>query len=64
MDLKLLPAEANETERAAVATIFEPRSNFPETEQVTGEGLQEVRARRHLLLPALHAVQKKVGWIS
>ena len=64
MDLKLLPAEANETERAAVATIFEPRSDFPEAEQVTGEGLQEVRARRHLLLPALHAVQKKVGWIS
>ena len=64
MDLKLLPAEASETERAAVATIFEPRSDFPETEQFTGEGLQEVRARRHLLLPALHAVQKKVGWIS
>ena len=64
MDLKLLPAEANEIERAAVATIFEHRSDFSETEQVTGEGLQEVRARRHLLLPALHAVQKKVGWIS
>ena len=76
MDLKLLPAEANEIERAAVATIFEPeiagqvrllkldRLDFPDPKQVTGEGLQVVRARRHLLLPALHAVQKKVGWIS
>jgi len=64
MDLKLLPAETNEIERAAVASILEHRSDYPETEQVTGEGLQEVRARRHLLLPALHAVQKKVGWIS
>ena len=64
MDLKLLPAETNEIERAAVASILEHRSDYPETEQVTGEGLQAVRARRHLLLPALHAVQKKVGWIS
>lgn len=64
MDLKLLPAETNEIERAAVASILEHRSDFPETEQVTGEGLQAARARRHLLLPALHAVQKKVGWIS
>ena len=64
MDLKLLPAETNEIERAAVASILEHRSDYPETKQVTGEGLQEVRARRHLLLPALHAVQKKVGWIS
>ena len=64
MDLKLLPVEANEIERAAVATIIEHRSDLPEAEQVAGEGLQEARARRHLLLPALHAVQKKVGWIS
>ena len=64
MDLKFLPAEASEVERAAVATVFEPPSDASVTDQAAGGGLQEARARRHLLLPALHAVQKRVGWIS
>ena len=55
MDLKLLPVEASEVERAAVATIFDHPPDAPGTDRVTREGLQEVRARRHLLLPALHA---------
>ena len=64
MDLKLLPVEASEVERAAVAPIFDHPPDAPGTDRVTREGLQEVRARRHLLLPALHAVQKQVGWVS
>ena len=30
----------------------------------TAEGGHEARARRHLLLPALQAVQSRIGWIS
>lgn len=30
----------------------------------TAAGGQEARAQRHLLLPVLHAVQERVGWIS
>ena len=64
MDLKLLPVEASADERAAVATVFESPSEVPNTDRVAREGLTEAKARRHLLLPALHAVQKAVGWIS
>ena len=64
MDLKLLPAEATDAECAAVATVLEAPPAAPGADRVAREGLQEARARRHLLLPALHAVQKRVGWIS
>ena len=30
----------------------------------TARGGHEARARRHLLLPALHALQERIGWIS
>ena len=64
MDLKLLPAETSEAERAAVDSVLERQSDVSELVQVARGGLSEARSRRHLLLPALHAVQKRVGWIS
>ena len=64
MDLKLLPAEATDAERTAVATVLERAPDPPGAHQVAWEGPREAHARRHLLLPALHAVQKRVGWIS
>ncbi len=64
MDLKLLPAEASPEERAAVASVFDSSSEASNADRVAREGLNEAKARRHLLLPALHAVQKAVGWIS
>jgi NADH-quinone oxidoreductase subunit F len=48
-------------ERAAVDDLLGP--GFPEDGHA-GHGGRAVRERRHLLLPALHAVQDTVGWIS
>jgi NADH-quinone oxidoreductase subunit F len=71
VDLRLgVPGPATAEERAAVATVLGP----PETGWDGGQrraqdghaafGGHAARARRHLLLPALHAVQDRVGWIS
>src|SRR5919206_4222175 len=35
-----------------------------ERDAYTAEGGHEARARRHLLLPALQAIQSRIGWIS
>jgi NADH-quinone oxidoreductase subunit F len=61
---------ATEAERAAVASVLGP----PETGWDGGQrqaadghvafGGHAARARRHLLIPVLHAVQERVGWIS
>ena len=64
MDLKLLPAETSGAERAAVDSVLERQADVSESVQVAHGGLSEARSRRHLLLPTLHAVQKRVGWIS
>ena len=64
MDFKLLPAETSEAERAAVDSVLERQADVSESVQVAHGGLSEARSRRHLLLPTLHAVQKRVGWIS
>src|SRR5258708_5963078 len=51
MDLHLIPdAIATEDERVAIDAAITDRAN--------AEG------RRHLLLPALHAAQARVGWVS
>jgi NADH-quinone oxidoreductase subunit F len=71
VDLRLgAAAQATDEERAAVVSVLGP----PETGWDGGQrtaadghvayGGHAARARRHLLLPVLHAVQERVGWIS
>ncbi|HZS24536.1 MAG TPA: NADH-ubiquinone oxidoreductase-F iron-sulfur binding region domain-containing protein [Gaiellaceae bacterium] len=58
MDLKLLAAEPSEDERVAIDTIV----GGPET---NGHRVARAdRGRRHLLLPALRAAQRRVGYVS
>ncbi len=71
MDLRLgVAAPATDEERAAVASVLGP----PETGWDGGQrtaadghvafGGHAARGQRHLLLPVLHAVQERIGWIS
>lgn len=71
MDLRLPEAMATNEEREAVdALVGEPESAWDggergaERDAHLAIGGHERRARRHLLLPALQAVQSRVGWIS
>jgi NADH-quinone oxidoreductase subunit F len=56
VDLHFTGATASGDERAAVDSVLD----LPET----GSAGQKARGRRHLLLPALQAIQNRVGWIS
>src|SRR5215470_8047969 len=68
MDLRLHGIPPSAAERAAVDTVLGP----PETPWSGGgryvvqasRGGEALRAQRHLLLPVLHAVQDRCGWIS
>lgn len=71
MDLHILQAAPTPAERAAVdAALGPPASRWEGGERSEGVDARvaatghRVRARRHLLLPTLHAVQDAVGWIS
>ncbi|HEY4139519.1 MAG TPA: NAD(P)H-dependent oxidoreductase subunit E, partial [Casimicrobiaceae bacterium] len=71
MDLRLRHAIPTEDERAAVdALLGAPRSAWDggsrgdARDAHTAVGGRSVRERRHLLLPALQALQSRVGWIS
>ena len=71
MDLHLLDAEPTDEEREALdAFLGPPASGWdggerdPERDAHTAFGGHAARARRHLLLPAFHAIQSRVGWIS
>ncbi len=70
MDLHLTRAVATEDERAAVDDLLgAPDSGWhgAERDEFThrvARGGRAVRERRHLLLPALHALQARMGWIS
>ncbi|HEY8104845.1 MAG TPA: NAD(P)H-dependent oxidoreductase subunit E [Gemmatimonadales bacterium] len=71
MDLHLLDAEPTDEEREALdAFLGRPTSGWdggerdPERDAHTAFGGHAARARRHLLLPAFHAIQSRVGWIS
>jgi NADH-quinone oxidoreductase subunit F len=71
MDIKLLDAEPSAAERAAVdARLGPPRSSWDGGAERTAldlhvaHGGREQRDRRHLLLPALQALQERMGWIS
>ena len=71
MDLRLSDAQPTAEERRAIdALLGAPASAWDGAERrVPRDGHVAVgghaaRARRHLLLPALHALQAAVGWIS
>ncbi|MDP9330795.1 MAG: NAD(P)H-dependent oxidoreductase subunit E [Actinomycetota bacterium] len=70
MDLHLMSATPTDEERAAVdALLGSPASGWDggdregDTHRVSRGG-HAVREQRHLLLPALHALQGSAGWIS
>ena len=71
MDLHLTAAKANAEEQAAVdALLGDPKSGWDGGErQIERDGHaalggETAHSRRHLLLPVLHAIQERIGWIS
>src|SRR5512146_2952716 len=58
-DLKLLDAEPSEAERAAIDAVLggPPAADSHRVARAD-------RDSRHLLLPALRAAQRRVGWVS
>ena len=71
MDLHVIGPLATPAERAAVdAVLGPPESGWvggarnPAAEGHASRGGHAARARRSQLLPALHAVQSRIGWIS
>jgi NADH-quinone oxidoreductase subunit F len=71
MDLHVIGPLASPAERAAVdAVLGSAESGWrggprdPRTEGHVARGGHEARAQRDLLIPTLHAVQSRVGWIS
>jgi NADH-quinone oxidoreductase subunit F len=71
VDVHLLDARATAAEQAAIDGFLGPPGSAWEggaraggVDGHTARGGHEARSRRHLLLPALHAVQEHVGWIS
>ncbi|HET9756724.1 MAG TPA: NAD(P)H-dependent oxidoreductase subunit E [Candidatus Limnocylindrales bacterium] len=71
MDLHVIGPLASSAERAAVDSVLgPPESGWVGGQRRTGleghasRGGHAVRAKRSQLLPALHAVQDRVGWIS
>ena len=61
MDLHPIATPETDEERAAVDAVIGP-ANGVDTEGPTS--LRQARSLRHLLLPALHAVQDRCGWVS
>ena len=61
MDVRTSDSAAGDAERAAIEAVL--GAPPPEGERVIRGGHVE-RERHHLLLPALHAVQDRMGWIS
>jgi NADH-quinone oxidoreductase subunit F len=71
MDLHVIGPLASPAERAAVDSVLgAPESGWvggprrPGTEGHASRGGHALRDRRSQLLPALHAVQDRIGWIS
>jgi NADH-quinone oxidoreductase subunit F len=56
-DLKLLDAEPSSAEREAIDAVVGAPDPF-------SDRVARSRPRRHLLLPALRAAQRRVGWVS
>ena len=72
MDIRPIEAEPTAEERAAVDALLDPpqsawdggvRGSLRDA-HVSHVGGRDTRARRHQLLPALQALQSRVGWIS
>jgi NADH-quinone oxidoreductase subunit F len=61
MDLRLPEAQPTAGERAAVDALLGAE---PAGEGRAAHGGHEARGQRHLLLPVLHALQSRAGWIS
>jgi NADH-quinone oxidoreductase subunit F len=71
MDLVTLAPRASAVERAAVDGVLGPATTRWEggdrdvpADDRFARGGHGARERRHLLLPVLHAIQARVGWIS
>ena len=71
MDLHVIGPLASPAERAAVDAVLGPAESAwrggernPMVEGHSARGGHEARSRRDLLIPALHAVQSRIGWIS
>src|SRR5437879_9646773 len=71
MDLHVIGPLASPAERAAVEGILGPGerggrggARDPRTEGHVAQGGHEARARRDQLIPVLHAIQSRIGWIS
>jgi NADH-quinone oxidoreductase subunit F len=66
VDLHLMPNTPTQEERAAIDAALgtEPGPAADGSGRRAVAGGRERRERRHLLLPALHSVQDRVGWIS
>jgi NADH-quinone oxidoreductase subunit F len=61
MDLRLLASEPTQAEREAIDVVV--GAPEPAGDRIARTG-HEARGRRHLLLPALRAAQRRVGWVS
>jgi NADH-quinone oxidoreductase subunit F len=71
MDLHVIGPLASQVERAAVDSVLGPAESGwvggPRRSSIDGtaaRGGHAIRSRRSQLLPALHAVQDRIGWIS
>ena len=70
MDLHLTDAQATAEERAAVDSELDaPESGWQGGERQSAETRAAfngggILAKRHRLLPVLHAIQRRIGWIS
>jgi len=68
MDLRFRDAEPTEAERAAVDALLGPPTSAWDgggrDALRFAAGGHEARERRDLLLPALHAINDRIGWIS
>jgi NADH-quinone oxidoreductase subunit F len=70
MDLRLPDASPTDAERGAVDGVLGPAPSGwnggrrSATDGHTATGGHDARAQRHLLLPALQAIQAHAGWIS
>ncbi len=71
MDLHIIGPLASPAERTAVDGVLGPAESGwrggprdPRTDGHVARGGHEARSRRDLLIPVLHAIQSRVGWIS
>ncbi len=67
MDLRLSDAEPTDAERRAIEDVFAAHRaphDLPGEDQRFPDSGHAARGRRHILLPALHAVMAAVGYLS